>query len=74
MQNGSFNGRSVRTDITPPAGLKPLWEYPDAHMDGFPPSWPTASASSDGSRPSALHFGKAKDDPTPGWLGLHPGA
>ncbi|MFJ1811130.1 MULTISPECIES: hypothetical protein [unclassified Streptomyces] len=30
------DGWSVRTDIAPPTGLKPIWDYPNAHVDGFP--------------------------------------
>jgi hypothetical protein len=26
----------VRTDVTPAGGLKPIWEHPNAHLDGFP--------------------------------------
>ncbi|WP_326733273.1 hypothetical protein [Streptomyces phaeochromogenes] len=27
---------SVRTDVAPPAGLKKVWEYKNANVDGFP--------------------------------------
>ena len=41
------NSWSVRTDIAAPTGLKPIWEYPNANVDGFPPpSWRTAPRSS----------------------------
>ena len=36
QQRASFNGWSVRTDTTLPAGLRPIWEYPNANIDGFP--------------------------------------
>ncbi|WP_319053562.1 ABC transporter substrate-binding protein [Streptomyces europaeiscabiei] len=74
MQNASFNGWSVRTDITPPAGLKPMWEYPDAHMDGFPRFMEDRAAVERWKQTFALYFGEVKGDPTPGVLGLHPGA
>ncbi|WP_327692925.1 ABC transporter substrate-binding protein [Streptomyces sp. NBC_00459] len=74
MQNGSFNGWSVRTDVTPPAGLKPIWEYPDAHVDGFPRFMSDRAEVERWKQTFALYFGEVKGDPTPGWLGLHPGA
>ncbi|NEC91437.1 ABC transporter substrate-binding protein [Streptomyces sp. SID12501] len=74
MQNGSFNGWSVRTDVTPPAGLKPIWEYPDAHVDGFPRFMSDRAEVERWKQTFALYFGEVKGDPTPGVLGLHPGA
>ncbi|WP_406154662.1 extracellular solute-binding protein [Streptomyces sp. NBC_00882] len=74
MQNGSFNGWSVRTDITPPAGLKPMWEYPNAHVDGFPRFMEDRAAIERWKQTFALYFGEVKGDPSPGVLGLHPGA
>jgi ABC-type Fe3+ transport system substrate-binding protein len=73
-QQNSFNGWSVRTDVTPPAGLKPVWEYPDAHLDGFPRFMADRAAIERWKQTFALYFGEVKGDPTPGWLGLHPGA
>ncbi|WP_327715780.1 ABC transporter substrate-binding protein [Streptomyces sp. NBC_00490] len=73
-QQGSFNGWSVRTDVTPPAGLKQVWEYPDAHVDGFPRFMADRAAIERWKQTFALYFGEVKGDPTPGWLGLHPGA
>ncbi|MFE3034140.1 ABC transporter substrate-binding protein [Streptomyces canus] len=73
-QKNSFNGWSVRTDITPPAGLKQLWEYPDAHVDGFPEFMADRAEVERWKQTFALYFGEVKGDPTPGWLGLHPGA
>ncbi|MES5823970.1 ABC transporter substrate-binding protein [Streptomyces sp. RG80] len=73
-QQSSFNGWSVRTDVTPPAGLKPVWEYPDAHLDGFPRFMADRAAVERWKQTFALYFGEVKGDPTPGWPGLHPGA
>ncbi|MCL8011233.1 ABC transporter substrate-binding protein [Streptomyces sp. AS02] len=73
-QNGSFNGWSVRTDVTPPAGLKPIWEYPNAHLDGFPRFMADRAEVERWKQTFALYFGEVKGDPTPGVLGLHPGA
>jgi ABC-type Fe3+ transport system substrate-binding protein len=74
QQQASFNGWSVRTDTTLPAGLKPIWEYPNAHLDGFPAFMADRAAVERWKQTFALYFGEVKGDPTPGWLGLHPGA
>jgi ABC-type Fe3+ transport system substrate-binding protein len=74
QQQASFNGWSVRTDVTPAAGLKPIWEYPDAHIDGFPRFMADRAAVERWKQTFALYFGEVKGDPTPGRPGLHPGA
>lgn len=74
VQKNSFNGWSVRTDIAPPAGLKPVWEYPNAHVDGFPRFMADRAEVERLKQTFALYFGEVKGDPTPGRLGLHPGA
>ncbi|MFF0079259.1 ABC transporter substrate-binding protein [Streptomyces canus] len=74
VQQRSFNGWSVRTDLTPPAGLKPVWEYPNAHVDGFPRFMADRAEVERLKQTFALYFGEVKGDPTPGSLGLHPGA
>jgi ABC-type Fe3+ transport system substrate-binding protein len=68
------NSWSVRTDIAPPAGLKPIWEYPNAHVDGFPRFMEDRAKVEQLKQTFALYFGEVKGDPTPGWPGLHPGA
>ncbi|OXY92353.1 ABC transporter substrate-binding protein [Streptomyces diastatochromogenes] len=73
-QQASFNGWSVRTDVTPAGSLKPVWEYPDADLDGFPRFMADRAAVERWKQTFALYFGEVKGDPTPGWLGLHPGA
>ncbi|MEU1182451.1 extracellular solute-binding protein [Streptomyces sp. NPDC005820] len=73
-QQNAFNGWSVRTDITPPAGLKPVWEYPNANLDGFPRFMSDRAEVERLKQTFALYFGEVKGDPTPGFLGLHPGA
>ncbi|WP_328477277.1 extracellular solute-binding protein [Streptomyces sp. NBC_00377] len=73
-QQNSFNGWSVRTDITPPAGLKPIWEYANANVDGFPRFMSDRAEVERLKQTFALYFGEVKGDPTPGTLGLHPGA
>ncbi|GAA3825869.1 ABC transporter substrate-binding protein [Streptomyces phyllanthi] len=72
-QKASFNGWSVRTDVVPNASLKPVWENPDAHLEGFPRFMEDRAAIERLKQTFALYFGEVKGDPTPGWLGLHPG-
>jgi ABC-type Fe3+ transport system substrate-binding protein len=67
------NGWSVRTDIAPPAGLKPIWEYPNANVDGFPRFMEDRARVEQLKQTFALYFGEVQGEPTPGWLGLHPG-
>ncbi|MCI3271824.1 ABC transporter substrate-binding protein [Streptomyces cylindrosporus] len=73
-QQNAFNGWSVRTDVTPAGGLKPIWEYPDAHLDGFPEFMADRAGVERWKQTFALYFGEVKGDPTPGWPGLRPGA
>ncbi len=72
-QRASFNGWSVRTDITPPPGLKPVWEIPEAHVDGFPQFMEDRAAVERLKQTFALYFGEVQGAPSPGWFGLHPG-
>ncbi|MGW0706254.1 ABC transporter substrate-binding protein [Streptomyces sp. NPDC002643] len=72
-QNASFNGWSVRTDVVPNASLKPVWENPDAHVDGFPRFMEDRAGIERLKQTFALYFGEVKGEPTPGVLGLHPG-
>ncbi|MER5194408.1 ABC transporter substrate-binding protein [Streptomyces sp. NPDC002755] len=74
VQQNSFNGWSVRTDITPPAGLKPVWEYRNANLDGFPRFMSDRAGVERLKQTFALYFGEVRGDPTPGFLGLRPGA
>jgi ABC-type Fe3+ transport system substrate-binding protein len=73
VQQGAFNGWSVRTDVTPPAGLRPIWEYPNAHLDGFARFMADRAEAERWRQTFALYFGEVTGDPTPGRLGLHPG-
>jgi len=73
FQQASGTGWSVRTDIVPAGGLKPVWEYPNAHLDGFPKFMEDRAGIERLKQTFALYFGEVKGDPTPGWLGLHPG-
>ncbi len=73
VQQNSFTGWSVRTDVTPPSGLKPIWHYPNAHLDGFPRFMADRAEVERWKQTFAVYFGEVQGAPTPGWLGLHPG-
>jgi ABC-type Fe3+ transport system substrate-binding protein len=72
-QQAAFTGWSVRTDVTPAGGLRPIWQYPNGHLDGFPAFMADRAAVERWKQTFALYFGEVKGDPSPGWLGLHPG-
>ena len=73
VQQGSSDGWSVRTDVTPPGGLRPIWEYPNAHLDEFPRFMADRAEAERWRETFTLYFGEVQGAPTPGWLGLHPG-
>jgi ABC-type Fe3+ transport system substrate-binding protein len=73
-QQTAANGWSVRTDVTPAGGLKPIWEYPDANVDGFPRFMEDRAEAERFRQTFALYFGDVQGEPTPGRLGIHPGA
>ena len=72
-QKTSFNGWSVRTGVTPAARRKPVWKLPNAQVDGVPRFMEDRAAIERLKQTFALYFGEVKGDPSPGWLGLHPG-
>ena len=73
VQRQSFNGWSVRTDVTPTGGPKPIWQYPNAHLDGFPKFMEDRAQVERLKQTFALYFGEVQGAPTPGSLGLRPG-
>lgn len=73
VQQTSFSGWSVRTDVTPAGGLKPIWQYPNANLDGFPRFMADRAEIERWKQTFALYFGEVQGAPTPGSLGLHPG-
>jgi ABC-type Fe3+ transport system substrate-binding protein len=72
-QQAAFNGWAVRTDVTPPGGLKPVWQYPNANVDGFARFMSDRAEAERWRQTFALYFGEVQGEPTPGRLGLHPG-
>jgi len=74
VQAAAFDGWSVRIDVSPAGGLKPIWEYPNANIDGFPRFMSDRAEVERWKQTLALYFGEVQGPPTPGWLGLHPGS
>jgi len=74
VQASAFDGWSVRTDVAPAGGLKPIWEYSNANLDGFPEFMNDRAEAERWKQTFALYFGEVQGPPSPGWLGLHPGS
>ncbi|MHA6622217.1 ABC transporter substrate-binding protein [Pseudonocardia sp. DLS-67] len=72
VQHAASNGWSVRTDIPPADGLRPIWEYPNAHVDHFVEFMADRAEVERWRQSFALYFGEVQGPPTTGWLGLHP--
>jgi ABC-type Fe3+ transport system substrate-binding protein len=73
VQTNAFNGWSVRTDVTPAGGLKPIWQYDNANLDGFPHFMADRAEVERWKQTFSLYFGEVQGAPSPGWPGLHPG-
>ena len=72
-QQASFNGWSVRTDVASGTGLRPIWTYPNADLDGFPKFMADRAEAERWRQTFSLYFGEVTGAPSSGWLGLHPG-
>lgn len=72
-QQAAFNGWSVRTDVASGTGLRPIWTYPNADLDGFPAFMADRAEVERWRQTFSLYFGEVTGAPSPGWLGLHPG-
>ncbi|THU04635.1 ABC transporter substrate-binding protein [Lampropedia puyangensis] len=68
-----YNGWSVRTDVQPAGGLKPIWEYANAHVTAFPEFMQDRALVEHWRQTFALYFGDVQGPPSPGVLGLRPG-
>ncbi|WP_416968982.1 ABC transporter substrate-binding protein [Streptomyces sp. 4F14] len=64
---------SVRTDVAPPTGLKPVWQYKNANLDAFPAFMADRTAAERLRQQVTLYIGEVQGAPTPGHLGTHPG-
>lgn len=68
-----YNGWSVRTDVQPVGGLKPVWEYSNAHVAEFPEFMQDRALVERWRQTFVLYFGDVQGQPSPGVLGLKPG-
>ncbi|MFC9691861.1 ABC transporter substrate-binding protein [Kribbella sp. NPDC056951] len=73
VQQTAYNGWSVRTDVAPGTGLRPIWTYRNATLDGFPAFMADRAEVERWRQTFSLYFGEVTGLPSPGWLGLHPG-
>jgi ABC-type Fe3+ transport system substrate-binding protein len=73
VQQAAPSGWSVRTDVTPAGGQKPIWDYPNAHVDHFDQFMADRAEVERWRQTFTLYFGEVQGPPSPGWLGLHPG-
>ncbi|TMW56783.1 hypothetical protein Poli38472_006793 [Pythium oligandrum] len=69
---GSWGG-STRVDVKPESG-KALWEIEGASVPEFPKFMEDRAKIEQLKSTFALYFGEVRGEPTPGQLGLHPGA
>ncbi|CAM3702333.1 hypothetical protein VA7868_01456 [Vibrio aerogenes CECT 7868] len=74
VQSFTFSGWTIRQDISPRGGLKHIWEYPNANFPQFPEFMRNRMEVELWRQTFSLYFGEVTGDPSPGWLGLHPGA
>ncbi|KAL4170043.1 hypothetical protein KRP22_010952 [Phytophthora ramorum] len=63
---------TVRTDIAPSGSSHP-WEIPEANLDAFPAFMADRTKVEALKQTFALYFGEVQGEPTPGYLGVHPG-
>ncbi|RLN59931.1 hypothetical protein BBJ29_007634 [Phytophthora kernoviae] len=63
---------TVRTDIAP-AGASHAWEVPEANLDAFPTFMADREKVEHWKQTFALYFGEVQGEPTPGYIGVHPG-
>ncbi|MGY4970878.1 ABC transporter substrate-binding protein [Streptomyces nigrescens] len=71
--NNDF-GWPVRTDVPPAPGMKPIWEYDNAHLEGFAAFMADRAEVERWRQTLTLYVGEVHGAPSPTWLGLHPGA
>ena len=64
---------SVRMDVAPPKGFRPIWEYRNANFAGFERFMGDRRLVEAFRQQLTLFVGEVHGAPSPGWLGLHPG-
>jgi ABC-type Fe3+ transport system substrate-binding protein len=73
VQQASFQW-SVRTDVEPPKGFRRIWEYRNAGIPGFEQFMADRARVERFRQHVTLIVGEVSGPPSPGWLGLYPGA
>jgi ABC-type Fe3+ transport system substrate-binding protein len=63
---------TVRTDVASSGSSHP-WEIPEANLDAFPTFMANRTYVEALKQTFALYFGEVQGEPTPGYLGVHPG-
>lgn len=63
---------SVRTDVAPPEGYKPIWEYPNGDPTAFGAFLADRAAVERFRSQMTLYLGEVTGEPSPGHPGLHP--
>lgn len=63
---------SVRTDVAPPEGYKPIWEYKNGDPTAFGKFMADRAAVERFRAQIGLYLGEVKGEPSSGYLGLHP--
>jgi len=71
-QEASYNGWSVRTDVEPGTGLKPIWETPNAHLSEYPEFMADRAEVERWKQTFAVYFGDVQGAPSAGFLGPRP--
>ncbi|WNV82928.1 hypothetical protein [Umezawaea sp. Da 62-37] len=64
----------MRTDVTPNGGLDPVWTYRNAHIEDFTTFMADRAGVERWKSTFGLYLGDVVGTPTPGRLGLRPGA
>jgi len=73
-QLAAFNGWSIRTDVQPKGNLKPVYDNPNGNVAEFVRFMEDRALTERWRQTFAIYFGEVKGEPSPGWLGLRPGA
>ena len=61
----------VRTDVAPPAGYKPIWEYSNGDPTAFGRFFANRGAVERFRAQIGLYLGETKGEPSPGHPGLY---
>jgi ABC-type Fe3+ transport system substrate-binding protein len=73
-QSTVYANRSPRTDVPNANGSPRAWDVPEANVAAFPTFMEDRAGVERWKATFALYFGEAQGEPSPGFLGLHPGA